>query len=374
VRDYLYLTAEGRTFKQQLTEEDRYDKRLDRTAARSRLVFNYPLTNMGTQIVDNAFHKAFLSFPMFQRDIFGWAKNKWHAEEDILAVDFRHFERFTGYACELWAQKCGGYYGLALMKMLDTPFLLPAIGSGDQNFKPYFVSRASKGYSIQLGSGLSTVSVIQKILMLCVYAKYWSESFGYSPDEAVARLVSQKTRIRIHNYGDDNFFDGKKSDLQNLYKYLDDIMDVEVEDPPAFLGMNYGTYFYSSSLSYYKGAFMRERPPGSIFRPYPYLGWKYRDENYAVLGESRVPQEDIPWVNDVLFPKYGVTRSFVQDQQKKELARIATEGGFYPSFLAATLDKEYLLTQEQRAAMGEYYTVLGLDYTTDFVEKALAPL
>jgi hypothetical protein len=314
-REYIYVTSDGRVFRQTL--KDRYDAKVGRIASRTRLVFAYPWPNLVTQIADNAFHTGMLRYSMFHHDVSSLARRHFVPSTPPVAIDFRHFERYTCYMCEKWAHYVGGNYGSLLLKMLHLPFLVATVGKGKEHFAPAFITCDHPKWRVQLGSGISTVSVIQKIFMACVYLYFFMRRRNKPPEEVLLELVSQSGPTQIWNYGDDNVvFSTDANELYDLGVYLASILPVELEDPPMFLGMQFGdppVGLHLPTSSYLKNWFQAERQPGSLFRPFYEHGWRARNVLYSSIGHPEIPRYVIPKLEEIL-PRYGVTQE-VRDQR-----------------------------------------------------------
>jgi hypothetical protein len=371
-REYLFVDPSCKITEREITAKDRFDDRIERYASRTRLVFNYPVVNLCTQIADNAFHKALLRYPMFGRDMMGWAKSNWTTRKPAyVAFDLKHFERITGFVTNKWAQLVGGIYGDAISRMMALPFLTPAVGQGKEHWHPMLVGTSSTAFVVQLGSGLSPVAPIQKITMLAVYMGYLVER-GMSPDDALTALIHQQGDFVVHNYGDDNFVEAdSQSILDNLYSYLQKYLDVEIEDPPAFLGLAYNpiTGFKLQADSYLLNWFLNERMPGSRFRPYPEHGWRARNEIYRMIGDPSISREILPWLEDHLLPKYGITPQSRERQYYYETLAMSDQHVQDSAFKLVVLEKLYQLTDEQKADMEWNYSILGEGFCSDIYRR-----
>lgn len=383
-RDFNFITAEGSFFAQQIDASDRLDKRTGRYCSRTRLVFNYPVVNLATQMVDNAVHKRLLREPMFQRNMYGWASLGWQpARPFVRAFDLKHCERLTGYLARVWAQRVGGTYGVALQRMLDEPFLVPAVGKAKANFAPMFIKPKEKDAVVQLGSGLSVVSHIQKTLVFMGYVAYRVRVEGYAVDDAIQSLTKQAGSWAAHNYGDDNFCEfSSQAQGDEVLAFLASVLPVEEETPAAFLGMAWtgapGAHgrggFRLRSSSYLLNWYLAERQPGSRFRPFPEHGWVARNRIYAELGTPDIAAELIPRQEDYFLPKYGITKEYRQSQLRWEKLRMAREALPGWDDWRILLGKKYLLDDDEVAAAAAtmFYTHYPVQETAPLVEKLLS--
>jgi hypothetical protein len=364
-RTYLYCRTDGEVVEETVTAEDRYDSKLHRYGSRTRTVFNYPIPNLACQIFDNAQHKGLLKSPMFGRDMMGWAAS--HRKVSKLhyaAFDFKNFDRYTGFATTKWAKLVGGIYGEAVLRMLDLPFLVPSVGKGQEHWRPMFVKHSSQAHVLQLGSGLSPVAPIQKILMLAVYTAYFVEKKGMSIPEAITSLTFQQGALVIDNYGDDNFLSADtERDLTDVEDFLKAILPLERETPPAFLGMEYTQDgFRLQAVKYIINWFLNERMPGGRFRPYPEHGWRARNDIYLQIGDPIISAEILPWLEGELLPRFGITKTWRDRQYDYEAMGMQEQHISSRATKLLVLEKQYQLTDEEKAAMPNYYSILSQEY------------
>jgi hypothetical protein len=374
-RHYLFVTAEGNVFEATVTFEDRRDPKTGRVASRTRLVFNYPVMNLITQCVDNTFHRALMRFPMFHHNMQALVRQRWRAQGECVAFDIRHMERLTGYAALIWARVVGGDYGEAITQMFHLPLLCPAIGKGRENFAPMMLRARPEAGLMQLGSGLSCVSVIQKLLMFAVYAEYCDRHGIASGDEALSALASHRTPFRVLNQGDDNFvdFSGSEQHIEPMYEMLEAVLPgVDIELPPAFLRFIYdpATGFALADRSLVLNTTDNERAPGSRFRRYPHWGWLQKCLHFEELGTPFAANTIIPAFY-AEFAKFGVTRDYIQGQALSEYTDIrALRLSALANWKVAT-EKEYLLTEEEKAQMPSLYAFLSPQLVASIVRKML---
>jgi hypothetical protein len=311
---------------------------------------------------------------MFHRNMQGWASGPWRARNHYVAFDLRHFERYTGFATLAWAKACGGIYGDCLTEMFWLPYLVPAVGKGPDYFKPFLLKpKRGGGLMPQLGSGLSPVAPVQKILMLAVYAYWYVREFGASYEDAIANLVHQTDNFRVHNFGDDNFVEGLTTrQRDSLERHLSSLFPVEIEDPPGFLG-----FLYNEKLGWHLSTTkavinwtLNERMPGSRFRPYPEHGWRARRAIFESIGHPDC-REFFKEMDDYYMPKWGVTTEVRQQAYVAEKLRALRDKGTLPTVWKLALEKQYLLTPEEKARMPETYSVLDRSYAVEVLHATL---
>lgn len=371
-REYFFITSEGKIFRHTVNFDDRFDERVGRVASRTRLVFNYPITNLITQCADNTFQRVLLKYPMFHRDMHALARSHWRSRATCVAFDFKHFERVTSFVALKWMKLVGGNYQKLMEAMFWLPFLVPAIGKGRDNWKPFLLTPIPGTMMPQLGSGLSLVSPIQKIAMLAVYAYYFKRAWNLPYDSTIEILVHQGRAERIWNQGDDNFLelDDPGSEAP-LYSYLESILPVEVETPTAFLKFLYTLRgFVLAGRSFILNTTNNERQPGSRFRRFSYWGWSQKKKHFSEIGEDVVHREMIPFMNEV-FVKYGISLEMLDLEALREYKQIRDEGNTLEMNWKTAIEKTYLLTDEEKALAPREYAVLGKDEVATIVKFLL---
>jgi hypothetical protein len=145
---------------------------------------------------------------------------------------------------------------------------------------------------------------------------------------------------------------------------------VEEELPPKFLGYQlFDEGFMLSRKSYLQNFYLNERGPYTVFRPYPHLGIVLRRTAYQVQGEPFITTDIIPW-EDETWPKYGLSMDQVYKRAADE-SRFAMMDFSYDERII--LEKEYQLTEEEKAKLTSRFTILGPDVTSRMIKQMIDP-
>lgn len=327
---------------------------------RTRLVFRYPVPNTMTQLVDSLLHDVFLRSAI--NHFTGLVGTKLPAPYYYFG-DVSHFERVIGMLVAEWSAAIGGGYQILMDKMLAAPFIIPS-----DDWSTTFALTPKAGAYVQLGSGVSPVTTIAKAVFWIIYAIVEMELGGATFEEALDRLWSNKcSGFGIMNYGDDNVvYSTSKARLEEVKVIVARYMTIEEEVPPAFLGHNYhdDVGFRLRAKSYLANFWLAERPPHSIFRPYPNYGFAMRREIYSQDGESVVAKSIIPEENRLL-RKYGVEPADIYARAAREKAMIGDEP------YNRLVGKEYLLTEEEKARLPDFQ-VLPADQVAHYLKYLLS--
>jgi hypothetical protein len=319
-----------------------------RTGSRTRLVFNYPVLNLVKQVYDTAIHNTLLTYPVFHHNMYE-RHSSLVRPDSVRAFDIKHMERFTAGVIEERGEVIGGNYGKLQRAFLNLPFLCPS-----DDWKSYWLVKAAPGSMVQFGSGDSAVAPSQKEAFYCVYRQVVADLLGLrgrAGHEFV--LKGGDSRLQILNYGDDNFVSGDPSLLKEVGPLLASVLDVEEEDPPAFLGFAYREgRFELRPRSYLVKTYLNERPPGRFFRKYPYFGWREKRKTYMQYGDQ-VKMNKIFAAEDSLLARTELSWREVLLRAQEEENRLAKDAGSWRA-VNLILGKEYLLTAEEKLASGQY--------------------
>jgi hypothetical protein len=362
-REFLFLNDKGKVYSDEVDGAKRIPQGTrfkERVASRTRLVFNYPILNLFNQVLDNALHKALMRFPMFKTDMSQFAR-KHDTERASLALDVSHMERITGMIAPLRATFVGGRYADYSHRLLNLPFLVPS----DYKRKPYFVSRdpnAPKNVIWQLGSGISSVSPIQKELMATLYIEYYSTAKKVAPEVAMHTLFTHgDPNLVIWNTGDDNRLKGDETTIRDCFRFLQSVgLPVEEEVPPVYLGWLYSEAegWVLRAQSYVLKNCNPEHKPGSIHRPFWRFGLLQKRKDYAAQGEQRIGQEIIPFEQEV-WDKYGVTETYLLQGAQEDEANMSE----MEKDLRILEGKDYHLSDQEKLSDPKNWDALPIDYT-----------
>lgn len=352
-RDFLFVSKDGWVYERKIGPSDRVIRTPvgPRLASRTRLVFNEPVHNLIKQILDTAIHNTLLTFPIWHHNMYGDPAASFRGAPFILALDVKHMERFTAAAVAERARIIGGLYEELQMAFLALPYLCPS-----DDWKRFFLlyPDLAAGWMVQFASGDSAVAPSQKELFFCLFLEFALTYLKMDEDSAITWVLEGgDARVRILNYGDDNFFAGEETTVRALYSFLQGWLEVQEEQPPAFLGFNFVDGKFQLRLrSYLVKTYMPERRPGSAFRPYPFFGWREKRRTYGLFGDAALQGSVFP-TEDRLLDEVGLPWSRILQLAQEEEKRIyeTAKGMALPDWV---LGKDYLLTAEQKLATGLY--------------------
>jgi len=356
VRKFTFCSANGEIYKAEIDRRTQQPRvwGTPRYAGRTRQVFNQPIFNLLGQVLDTALNNVYSGFPAFHHDM---TRASPLVKGPVLAFDVSHMERLTARIVYERARLIGGaYYGFQHF-IRSAPFLIPS----DDWSKVFFAKcRYDKGYSVQFGSGNSAVSPSQKDIFMVLYAMFAEMQLGVS-QEVSFDWVAQggDDRLRIFNFGDDNFVFSPAGDtvlLEDLYAFMSEYLTIGREDPPRFLGWVWdGVRFMLSVSSYLTKTYQNERAPVPPFRRFPNHGWVEKRRMYGRYGDPILTKEVFP-LEDRLLEAAGagwanVLEESVKEQfQLRELSQIRQSYFSDPNYL---MDKaDYLISHEEKVKVG----------------------
>jgi hypothetical protein len=349
-RTFMFVDSLGRSYEKEVSEEDRLVKVKDvgtRVSSRTRVIFNMPLPNLFKQVLDTAIHNVFLRYPAFHHDMFN--KRLLPVKGKHICLDVKHFERFTADAVRARGAMLGGLYADINGIFERIPFVCP---TDDWTKFMYLYPNREAGYSDQFSSGDSAVAPAQKEVFTALYAEYFHVTRRLARSEAV-NLVFQggDEKLTIRNYGDDNSISGDASELAAVFRFLQEYLHVEEEQPPKFLG-----FVWTEALgwrlpidSYLLKTYLNERRPYSNFRKYPNLGWVEKRKIFSSLGHPALA-ERIFGEEDKALRTWGLPWTDIMWRAEVE-RRKAAAGELNPNFV---LGKDYAMTAEEKLATGEF--------------------
>lgn len=322
-------------------------------ASRTRLVFNQPVCNLAHQIVDNMLHKALLKFPVFKHNVFSRAPLS--VPGPATAFDCSHFERSTAACAEVWWKFVGGMYGDVNLAMLKIPLAAPSL---DWKEVLWLWVNGEEDWLMQFASGNSIVAPLQKLVFGVLGPYALTQTRGISFDLALdIWLQGGDSRLQHKNYGDDNIMFGDQSEASDVIDVYGHYVKAVLEDPPRFLGMRWdpqSNTFKLDKTSYVRKTYLNERRPGGTFRPYPNYGWVEKRKTYLALGDQVELTRLFRQENDILaandLPWEEIERRAAEEQSEMS-QKIALDD----AHLARVLEKEYLLTDADKLATGEWF-------------------
>lgn len=352
-RTFLFVDKQGEVYELEIGEKERTVKTKSWSngliAARTRLVFNLPVTNLMAQILDTAVHDALLEHKVFHHDLYSPGGMR-PARGYRLGIDVKHFERFTAEVARLRARLLGegGLYSEIQDLHTRIPFLCPS-DSGVPYF--YLWPNRDNGWVDQFASGNSAVAPVQKEIFFCLMQEFAETQLGLSATESARFVLSGGGgSIYFDNYGDDNHVFGDEGACKAYFDFLKDYLHVEEEEPTKFLGfLASGEGFKLGPHSYILKTWLNERRPGSTFRKFPFYGWREKRKVYSQYGLPEIAADVFPFEN-ALLERLGLPWA--------EIERKAVEESRYVSALtpgaeaALITGKDYQLTTEQKLASG----------------------
>jgi len=339
-----------------------------RSASRTRLVFNLPVYNLIKQVLDSAIIDVFGRWPAFHHNMFGG---------DLLPVrghhvclDVKHFERHTAVCNRIRAAHWGGVYAQCAEITARIPFVVP---TADWKGSRFLHVNREGGWTDQYGSGDSAVSPSQKEIMMALYAEFFVRELGYEEGAALQQVAQGgEARLTIRNFGDDNSVDGDEAVVKAFIAFSQEYLHVEEEHPPKFLGFVWypGLGWRLPIDSYLLKTYLNERRPNSNFRKYPFLGWDERRKIYKRLGHPdaiRMFEVEDQLLTKVGLPWYRILT--YADKERRDAFFAKDMETVSPMMLQ---NKEYLMTPQQKMATGDY-TGLGPSDTAKILRKLVSP-
>lgn len=352
-RAMMFIHDDGTVYADDITGEDRKVESMTgatRFASRTRLVFNMPFANLYKQCLDTAIHHVELSYPVFHHNMYAQTGTL-SITGSTLFFDVKHFERHTASIARARAVLIGGLYGDIVAEFNRAAFLCPSDTWKTAHF--LWPDRAA-GWSDQFASGDSAVAPLQKEVFACLYMEVAEKILGI-PKNASLDWVLQggDARMTIRNYGDDNSLNGDPVVLKEAFHLMKGYLEVEEEIPPKFLGFLWTQDGWRlGTESYLTKTYLNERAPYTPFRKYPLFGWVEKRNVYRKYGIAQLEGEVFP-MEDHLLGANGHPWSEIIIKAQKEALMAGSEAGTYTS-PAWLLDKDYLMTSEEKVASGLY--------------------
>jgi hypothetical protein len=369
VRDFLFVDLDGEIYSRSV---DALARRINtpaglRTASRTRLVFNLPVGNLLTQMLDTAVHNALLGYTAFSHNMYS-SRGAGHLQGTSLFFDVRHFERHTSEIVRLRSSIIGGLYE-RISKVFDSlPFLCP---SDDWRKKLLLWPNREDGWSDQFASGYSPVAPVQKEIFWALYAEFAVRTFHFRKEEALSWVLNGGDHhLRIINYGDDNVVSGDPAIVAELLPFLNNYLHVEEEFPPKFLGFLYTQQGWRLGIkSYLEKTYLNERRPGSNFRRYPCFGWVEKRKIYAQYGVPEIVERVYPAEEDVLSRVGLPWTDIIKEAAAESVLTKDLTGVLSPHWIQG---KDWLMTPEEKIATGEFEGFSAKE-TAPFIKSLLGP-
>lgn len=327
--------------------------------SRTRLIFLLSPWNLVRQVLDTAWHKVLLSYPVFRHNMYDAGARIPAEFRYAFAFDVKHFERHNAPCAHARAVAIGGAYGAMTEMFKQQRFLVP---SDDWTRSLLLRVRREHGFVEQYTSGSSEVAPLQKDIFLALYAEFFVQTFNETEEQALQTVLSGgDARLWIKNYGDDNIvFSTEPTVFDKLMKFMSAYITVEPEVPLKFLGMLYledERRFVLPLKSYAVKTYVPERGVNTIFRKMPATGWVAKRAIYAALGERKIG-EFFALEDSLLTRLTGRDWTDIVDESVRERLRARTESrdlnGPYFTDARVVTERDWLLGDKERYDSGQY--------------------
>ena len=364
-----FVSADGHIHRQKMTAQYRTIRvrkaGIEGLAERTRTIFMPCYINLLLQMFSSVSHRTLLETRLCGHDMFGKRDQVLpRGAEAYMCTDLHHMDHHSGACASFMAEVRGGLYHTAFSTMFAHPFLVPS----DDWSKNLWVW--SNGVT-QFPSGFSDVAELQKLYHIAAYAEFFHTQRGMTEENALEFVLQGGDgQFTIRNYGDDNALAGSRRNLEDWLAFASEFCDIEVEDPPKFLGFVWHgdqKGFMLTVKSYLQKSWLWERPPFKLHRPYPCYGWVLKRKAYLEYGE-RERMMAIYAIEDEVMQKYGVPWERIESQAAFEATKLA-ESERHPY---ALMGKEYLMSDEERALLpGNEY--VPADVASPMAAALIAP-
>jgi hypothetical protein len=336
-------------------------------SARTRVIFIMPVTNQYKQPLDTSIHNVYLKYPVFHHDMYGAPYTG--EGRNYLALDIKHFERFTAACARVRGEITGGINGAIVAQYSRIPHLVPF-----DDWKGFAFIHPKEGFIPQFSSGSSEVTTCQKEVFIALGAEYLQQTRHVTDDTALSLFLQGGDEdLTILNYGDDNFFFGRIEDLNGLKSMYQEYLDVEIEDPAKFLGFLFRPIERNWKLgvsSYLLKTHLPERSVGTQFRKFPCYGWMMKRQTYEKYGVPELVTRVFHAENDIMQKTSGVAWSDIIDTAIKEQRSINFSDVWKHRQLA--LDKDWMLTEKEKLSSGLFFGFTP-DRTASMIKRLLGP-
>jgi hypothetical protein len=347
-----FITSSGKIVERTINAEDRIinvPEVGEMIGSRTRTIVRPPVLNLYLQCWDSLLHSAIMKHPLCDANVYN--KQEFPEDSEFTTFDCKHYERYLGLAALTYADAIGGVYGEKLTMLIKYPFLVP---SDDHRAIFEVTPQFRSGVYPQFSSGLSPVAPLGKLTNICAQVEYFTTHKGMSQKDAVFTVFSGTSPgLRRWMYGDDNRTLGTRSEREAYITFMSTVFDIEVDEIGKYLGMIWipkRRRFMLPSDTYDTKLYQPERD--FSFKDYPYLGMVERRhvfETYGepVIGEKLIPYENTLW-DAIEVPWHTIVQDAVSERMKANAA-----GKRLDTFLLT--DKEYLATDAEKLASGEYW-------------------
>lgn len=371
-REMQFISSDGKLYSELVDRRAYRDylPELGREAIppRTRGVFCPALINLYLQVWDTMLHRAIMRHPLCDANVY--TREEVTSTDDWGSFDCKHYERYLGMLVEPYAQAIGGRYEAWMMKMLHDPYLVPS-----DDWKKCFLIKPLYGPGVypQFGSGLCNVSTLGKLANICVTVHYFVTLKKLSRMQAVLNTLSGSYEsLRRWMYGDDNRIRGPACARDEYTEFVSDYFEITLDNIATYLGTVLRPdirRFVLPRRTYNLKLYQPERD--FSFKAYPALGLVKRRETFITYGEPEIGSEIIPY-EDELFASVSPDNAwpmYVHAAHREEMEARA-RGQAINAY--AVTDKEYLLTDEQALASGQFYG-LPLERTRTIVHSLVGP-
>lgn len=351
-RDFQFISRSGKIFQQTISREQRI---IDvpplgaMIGSRSRTIVRPPVVNLWLQCWDTLLHNAIMQQPLHDANIYNTIS--WPSSTYFVTFDCKHYERYLGLCALTYANIIGGVYEEQALQLIHAPFIVPS-----NDWKQFFEIQPQyrQGVYPQYSSGLSSVAPLGKLTNICVQVEYFTKVKHQDERTAIATVFSGTSEgLRRWSYGDDNRVMGDKIEIENFCDFMSEYLEIERDDPPRYLGAIYRRDLCRWVLprdTYVLKLYMPERD--FEFKKFPNLGMVERRITFTKYGEPEIGAHIIPF-EDELWTAIGHPFTEIATAAVGERLAAARAGVHFSKWLVT--DKEYLMTEQEKAASGMYW-------------------
>lgn len=351
-RHCLAVRSDGQAYAYTADLERRTDPVTGRVASRVRNVINPSVLNHAKGPASKVIHNTQLQWASHKPDYAGM-RSKGFDVELLVALDWKNFDHQVSAAHK--------YYGPCISedyaRLNDILRAQPVVCLSDDRREAVY-TQAKEGFEEQFRSGDADVAPFDKAAAQSPMCEFLQREFGLSKESVLDVLETGEYRGFIfRNYGDDGIIGGPKRTVMRCVAFFSTVADIEIEDPPRYLGEIFrrdpdgvwrcGMNWKSLLLKWY----LAERPPFSVFRRFPNLGWVERRMDYQRYGGPGTDKALALELDVLSAHGYDVNHIYAASRKEAEEARA---GGAANVDYTLRFEKSYMLTEEEKLGLPEY--------------------